>query len=54
MCEIPHIDALASEGMRFTQAYTAAPVCSPTRASIVTGRYPARVKITMAVIAARR
>ena len=44
--ETPHIDALASEGMRFTRAYAAAPVCSPTRASIMTGRYPARVKVT--------
>lgn len=44
--ETPHLDRLASQGMRFTNAYAAAPVCSPTRASIVTGQYPARVGIT--------
>ena len=42
----PHIDNLAKSGMRFTNAYSAAPVCSPTRASIVTGKYPARLNIT--------
>ncbi|MCP5116689.1 MAG: sulfatase-like hydrolase/transferase, partial [bacterium] len=35
--ETPHLDRLAREGMKFTNAYAAAPVCSPTRASIVTG-----------------
>ncbi|MGI9541616.1 MAG: sulfatase [Cyclobacteriaceae bacterium] len=44
--ETPNIDALASEGMRFTNAYAASAVCSPTRASIMTGKYPARLKIT--------
>ncbi len=44
--ETPHLDALASQGMRFTEAYTAHPVCSPTRASILTGRYPARLHLT--------
>src|SRR3546814_19157735 len=44
--ETPHLDQLARQGMRFTQAYAAAPVCSPTRASIMTGQYPARVRIT--------
>ncbi|MEC3880121.1 sulfatase [Parapedobacter sp. 10938] len=44
--ETPHLDQLAAEGIRFTQAYAAAPVCSPTRASIMTGQYPARVGIT--------
>jgi arylsulfatase A-like enzyme len=44
--ETPNIDRLASEGMRFTDAYAACPVCSPTRASIVAGRYPARLGIT--------
>src|SRR3546814_6541817 len=43
--ETPHLDQLARQGMRFTQAYAAAPVCSPTRASIMTGQYPARVRI---------
>ncbi len=44
--ETPNIDKLASEGMCFTDAYAAAPVCSPTRASILTGKYPATVGIT--------
>jgi arylsulfatase A-like enzyme len=44
--ETPNIDRLASEGMRFTDAYAACPVCSPTRASIMTGRYPARLHLT--------
>jgi len=44
--ETPNIDRLAAEGMRFTDAYAACPVCSPTRASIVTGKYPARLKLT--------
>jgi len=44
--ETPHIDHLASQAMRFTDAYAAAPVCSPTRASILTGQYPARIGIT--------
>lgn len=42
----PNIDALARHGMRFTCGYTACPVCSPTRASIMTGKYPVRVGIT--------
>ncbi len=42
----PAIDRLAGEGMRFTRGYAAAPVCSPTRAALVTGRHPARVGIT--------
>ncbi|MEX0653952.1 MAG: sulfatase [Phycisphaeraceae bacterium] len=44
--ETPHIDRLAAQGMTFTDAYAACPVCSPTRASILTGKYPARVGIT--------
>lgn len=44
--ETPHIDQLASEGMRFTNGYAACAVCSPTRAAILTGRYPARIGIT--------
>jgi len=44
--ETPHIDRLAREGMRFTDAYAACPVCSPTRASILTGKYPARLNLT--------
>ena len=44
--ETPNIDRLASEGMRFTCAYAACAVCSPTRASILTGKYPARLHLT--------
>lgn len=44
--ETPNLDKLASQGLRFTNAYAAGPVCSPTRASIMTGQYPARVGIT--------
>lgn len=42
----PNIDKLAAEGARFTDAYAACPVCSPTRASILTGKYPARLQLT--------
>lgn len=42
----PHIDKLASEGVKFTSSYSACTVCSPTRASIVTGKYPARLHVT--------
>lgn len=44
--ETPNIDLLAKGGIRFNQAYAACPVCSPTRASIMTGKYPARLKLT--------
>jgi len=44
--ETPNIDRLARQGMKFTDAYAACPVCSPTRASIMAGQYPARVGIT--------
>jgi len=44
--ETPNVDALAGSGMRFSQAYAACQVCSPTRASILTGKYPVRVDIT--------
>jgi arylsulfatase A len=44
--ETPHVDRLAAEGMRFTNAYAACTVCSPTRASVLTGQYPARLHIT--------
>ena len=40
-----HLDRLARDGMRFTQAYAAAPVCSPYRAALLTGQYPARIGI---------
>ena len=42
----PNIDQFAKESMRFTQAYAACHVCSPTRASILTGKYPARLRLT--------
>lgn len=44
--ETPALDRLAAQGMRFTQAYAAANVCSPTRASLMTGKYPARLHTT--------
>lgn len=44
--ETPNLDRLAASGVRFTQAYAAGHVCSPTRASLLTGRYPARVGLT--------
>ncbi len=44
--ETPHLDALAKDGVKFTNAYAACPVCSPTRSSLMTGRYPARTKNT--------
>ncbi len=44
--ETPHIDKLAAEGMRFTNAYAACKVCSPSRAAILSGRYPARLHLT--------
>jgi arylsulfatase A len=51
--ETANVDRLAAEGMRFTDAYAACPVCSPTRASIMTGKYPARLHLTN-YIAGRR
>jgi len=44
--ETPNLDKLASQGMRFTEAYAAAPVCSPYRAALMMGQYPARLSIT--------
>ncbi len=44
--ETPNMDRLAAEGMRFTQAYSACTVCSPSRAAILTGKYPARLHLT--------
>jgi arylsulfatase A-like enzyme len=41
----PNLDKLASEGMRFNNAYATAPVCTPTRVAFMTGRYPARLKV---------
>jgi len=42
----PNLDRMASQGMKFSDAYAACPVCSPTRASIITGKYPARLHLT--------
>ncbi|MCA1684762.1 MAG: sulfatase-like hydrolase/transferase [Planctomycetia bacterium] len=42
----PNLDRLAATGKRFTQAYAACPVCSPTRAALMTGKYPARLNLT--------
>lgn len=44
--DTPNVDRLAAQGMKFTQAYAACPVCSPTRASIMAGKYPARMNTT--------
>ena len=44
--ETPHVDRLAASGMRFTQGYSACTVCSPTRAALLTGQYPARLHLT--------
>lgn len=44
--ETPNLDQLAKSGVRFTQAYAAAPICSPSRVGILTGQYPARTRIT--------
>ena len=43
--QTPNLDRLAKEGMRFTNAYSAAPVCTPTRVGFHTGRYPARLPV---------
>ena len=52
--ETPHVDQLAKEGMRFTDAYAASAVCSPTRASIQSGQYPVRFGITDWIPGARK
>jgi len=44
--QTPHLDRLAREGMRFSQAYSACTVCSPSRAALLTGKYPARLHLT--------
>lgn len=44
--ETPQLDRLAAQGMKFTRAYAAAPVCSPTRAALLTGQHPARLQLT--------
>ncbi len=47
LIETPHLDRLAAEGLRLTRGYAAAPLCSPTRASIQTGLNPARINLTV-------
>jgi arylsulfatase A-like enzyme len=42
----PNLDRMAREGIRFTQYYSASPICSPSRTGILTGMYPARWRIT--------
>ena len=44
--ESPNIDSLSNDSFQFMNAYAASPVCSPTRASIMTGKHPSRVNIT--------
>jgi len=51
--ETPNIDRLAAEGMKFTSGYAACPVCSPTRASVMTGQYPARLHLTDFLVGTR-
>lgn len=43
--QTPHLDRLAREGVRFTNAYSASPLCTPTRCAFITGRYPARIEV---------
>ena len=45
--ETPNLDRLARQGMRFSDAYSASPVCTPTRVSILTGKHPARLHMTI-------
>ena len=52
--ETPNVDRLAAEGMVFTDFYAAAPVCSPTRTSILTGKYPARSGLTTYLLSPER
>src|SRR5215211_6264602 len=43
----PNLDKLATQGMKFTNAYASAPLCTPTRVAFMTGRYPARLSLGM-------
>jgi len=52
--ETPHLDRLARTGMQFSHGYAASPVCSPTRAAIMTGKYPARLGLTSHLQGAHR
>ena len=44
----PNIDRMAKEGIKFTEFYSASPICSPSRAALLTGRYPVRMGIYFA------
>lgn len=46
----PHLDQMAKEGMRFTNFYVAAPVCTPSRAALLTGKYPKRLGMAKGVL----
>ena len=50
--ETPNLDALAKRGALFTDAYAASPVCSPTRASILSGKYPSRIGMSFLAVRA--
>ena len=50
----PNIDRLAAQGMRFTDAYAACAVCSPTRAAVMTGRWPGPVSYTHLTLPTKR
>lgn len=52
--ETPHIDSLAAGGMKFTQAYSSSPVCSPSRAGLLTGIHPARHQLTNFLVGERK
>lgn len=52
--ETPYIDSLASRGLRFTQAYAASPICSPSRAAIMSGLHPARLHLTNFLVGNRQ
>ncbi|WP_037326265.1 sulfatase [Runella zeae] len=51
--ETPNLDKLAKSGIKFTQSYAACPVCSPSRAAIMTGKHPARLKLTNFLVGER-
>jgi arylsulfatase A len=52
--ETPHVDRLAASGLRFTAGYSACTVCSPSRAAVMTGQYPARLHLTDWIAGHRR
>jgi arylsulfatase A len=52
--ETPHLDSMASHGVKFLQAYSASPVCSPSRVAMLTGKHPARVGLTNFLVGERK